>query len=150
MRESKIVAYEVAEAIRQGKARYCRFVDTRQWDAFEGVATPNATFTFRGLNGEVLYHFASTREMVAASAPLLDGARSSHSVSNSELSWRDDGSVQAIWAMQDRIVFPSRDGQPPSVLAGAGHYHEVWRPVGDTWRLSALDLRRTILDHGPL
>lgn len=144
-----IVDYEVAEAIRQAKARYCRFVDTKAWADFERLALPDATFTFRDVAGEVLHQFASPREMVEISAPLLEGARSSHRVSNSELTWRDASTVAAIWAMEDHIVFPSRDGQPPSVLTGAGHYYETWTRTSEGWRLAQLELRRTILDVGP-
>ncbi|MET3528522.1 nuclear transport factor 2 family protein [Phenylobacterium koreense] len=144
-----IVAYEVGEAIRRAKSRYCRFVDTKQWEAFERLALPDAPFTFRDVAGEIIQQFASPREMVAASRPLLAGARSLHRVSNSELTWRDDNTVAAIWAMTDRIVFPARDGQGDVSLRGAGHYHELWTRAGDGWRLAELELQRTFLELGP-
>lgn len=48
------VSPEVAEIIRTKKTQYCRFADRNQFNLFEQIALPTATFKFAGPDGEVL------------------------------------------------------------------------------------------------
>jgi hypothetical protein len=145
-----IVPYEVAETIRRKKAQYCRFIDTKQWDSFRALALPDATYIFFDLSGNTLHRFDSPRALIDMTAPFLEGARTSHRVSNSELTRISETKVQSVWAMEDYLLLPPRDGEPASFMRGYGHYHETWTKHGADWFLKSLDLSRTISEAGPL
>ncbi|GAA4330916.1 nuclear transport factor 2 family protein [Variovorax defluvii] len=138
------LSFDIAEIIRQKKAKYCRFVDTKQWKQFEALALPDARFIFYDVNGKVLHDFPSPESLLAPTARLLDGARSSHRVSNSELSLISETQVEAIWAMEDYLVFPAKNGKPATAMRGYGHYHEIWECKEDDWFLKKLELTRQI------
>jgi hypothetical protein len=139
------ISFATAERIRLKKAQYCRFIDTKQWRSFEKLAFPDARFTFYGVNNEVLYDFSSTEELIRPTARLLEHARSSHRVCNSELCQISDREIAAIWAMEDYLVFPAQDGKAGRAMRGYGHYHEIWTQRGQDWFLKKLELRRQVL-----
>jgi len=140
------LTFEVSEAIRSNKARYCRFVDTKQWDELAKLALPETTYTFFDVAGEPLYQFASTQAWLKVTTESLEGAHTSHRVCNSELSMISDSKVAAIWAMEDYLIFKPENGKPSKKMHGYGHYHETWERRGDDWFLSKLELKRTILE----
>jgi hypothetical protein len=140
------ITFEIAEAIRLKKAQYCRFVDTKQWTSFVALALPDARFIFYDVNGKVLHDFASPESLMLPTARLLEDARSSHRVSNSELSLISENEVEAVWAMEDYLVFPAKDGKPGTAMRGYGHYHEIWLRKGEDWFLKKLELKRQIVD----
>jgi hypothetical protein len=139
------ISFETAERIRLKKAQYCRFVDTKQWESFRRLALPHAKFIFYGVDGKILHEFSSTEDLLVPTVRLLEGARTSHRVCNSELSWVSERKVCAIWAMEDYLVFPAQNGNPGSAMRGYGHYYETWEKHGDDWFLAKLELHRQIL-----
>ncbi|RRN63518.1 nuclear transport factor 2 family protein [Caulobacter sp. 602-1] len=141
-----LVDYPTAEAVRQGKARYCRFVDTKDWAGLAALFHPEAHFEFYDVDGAIEYRFEALEAWLRGVADFLAGARSSHRVSNSELVLRDPDTVEAIWAMSDRIAFPRVGAEPARWLKGYGHYHEVWVRHGQSWVIRELVLRRTLFD----
>ena len=144
-----MISFEIAEAIRMSKARYCRYVDSKLWDELEGLMMPEAKFKFFGAGGEILYEFASAKAMIELSAAALAGARTSHRVCNSELRELSQGSVSAIWAMEDYLVFPRGIDRSPRTMRGYGHYHEIWQEKKGVWLLAELNLERQILEFQP-
>lgn len=140
------ITYETSERIRTKKAQYCRFVDTKMWDEYEKLAFPDATFTFLGVDGEILYEFSSTKAHIETAAAALEGAQTSHRVSNSELVRLSDNQIAAIWAMEDYLIFRPRGDDSVSSMRGYGHYHETWELHEGDWFLRKLELRRTILE----
>lgn len=141
-----LVDYAIAEAVRQGKARYCRFVDLKDWEGLASLFHPQARFEFYDVEGTLEHRFDSVALWLETVTQFLAGARSSHRVSNSELVQRSPDAVEAIWAMSDHIVFPATDAGRRRLLAGYGHYREVWTPRGEAWVIQELVLRRTLFD----
>jgi hypothetical protein len=141
-----MIPYETAERIRLKKAQYCRFLDTKQWDSFGKLALPEARFVFYSVDDKVLHDFSSTKALVGPTARLLKNARTSHRVSNSELFRIRESEINAIWAMEDLLVFPPAGNEPGSVMRGYGHYHEIWVKQSDDWFLKHLELRRQIMN----
>lgn len=138
----------IAEAIRQQKARYCRFIDTKQWDAFASLLKDGINALMYDPDGTLIASFDEASAFVKAARDFLAGARSIHQVHNSELAFEQDGTVSAIWSMEDYIV-----GLRPEVgfgsMHGYGHYHETWERIDDgRWVIARLELRRTILETG--
>lgn len=134
-----------AEAIREQKARYCRFVDTKQWDHFAKLFASDVRVRIKGADGELIASFDDAEAFVEKTSSFLVGASSIHQVHNSELTFHPDGIVSAIWSMEDYIV-----GLAPEVgfhtLHGYGHYHETWQHLDGRWAIASLELRRTILE----
>lgn len=127
-------ASEDLEAIRQLKARYCRFVDTQQWDALRELFAPDAGFDLG--DGMV---FSDRDGFVAFVASALTGAQTVHHVLAPEITLTGPSSAEGIWAMRD-VVDRGRPGE--GVLRGYGHYHETYRKDGGRWFIAALRLTR--------
>jgi hypothetical protein len=149
------VTCEIAKRIRLKKARYCRYMDTKQWGEFEKLALPDAKLTFFDVDGTILsdggivFAFNSPGDFVRTMARFFEHAHTSHSVSNLEIELISDMEMFAIWAMQDHLVFrPIADVLPLS-MHGYGHYHEIWQQRDGDWFLRNLELKRTIRELSP-
>ena len=53
---------ELIEAIRDQKAKYCRYLDTKQFDAWEDLFIKDVRITFYGPEGQVLLDVPSFDE----------------------------------------------------------------------------------------
>jgi hypothetical protein len=137
------------EQVRLGKARYCRYVDTKQWDAFFDLFIPSPDIKIHDVAGELLFAFTSREAFTASARDYLAGAQSIHQVHNDELTQLSDIAISAIWSMEDLILFPNEADGRPSRHHGYGHYHENWILTADGWRIASLELRRTILEITP-
>ena len=134
------------EAIRQLKARYCRFLDAKDAEGWRSVfsddlvvlldmavstggADPMTAPPVEGVDNFV--------PMVLAS---LEGAATMHHCHTPEITLSSPETASGIWAMEDWIIFG--DGRE---LHGAGHYRETYEKQDGTWRITTLHLTRTIL-----
>src|SRR5882757_5502352 len=122
------------EEIRQLKARYCRLLDTKAWEAMRDVFTQDARFEgFSSGEGSDLDAF------LAASADVLADIGSVHHVHQSEIAFTGPTSARGVWAMFDileRLPVGSGDG-----LHGYGHYKDEYRLAADgNWRISFMRL----------
>lgn len=134
------------EAIRQLKARYCRFLDTKDVDSWRGVFTTDVVVTLDmavGVGGADP-QTAQPLEGIENFAPVvlggLEGVATMHHCHTPELALTSATTARGIWAMEDLLLFP--DGRE---LHGAGHYHETYEKVDGSWRIKTLHLTRTIL-----
>jgi hypothetical protein len=139
-------AADELEAIRQLKARYCRFLDTKDVESWRGVFTGDVVVT--------LDMAASTAGADPMTAPALEGVdnfvpmvmgglekvATMHHCHTPEIALTSDTTATGIWAMEDLLIFG--DGRE---LHGAGHYHETYEKQDGTWRIKTLHLTRTIL-----
>lgn len=134
------------DEIGMRKARYCRYVDTKLWGEFRKLFADEPEIRFFDPDGNATFSFASVDEFVDVSARYLEGARTIHQVHNAEMERVADDRVNAIWSMEDYLVFPEADDTRPATMHGYGHYHETWNFEDGNWRISKLELRRTILE----
>lgn len=131
------------EAIRQLKARYFRFVDTKQWAELRNLFTGDARFEFPGLG-----NFDSPEAGVGAIKQALGEATTVHHGHMPEIEISGD-TASGIWAMDDLVVrgddaspIPGYPAEFQPGLHGYGHYHETYRREGDGWRIASLKLVR--------
>lgn len=139
-------AADELEAIRQLKARYCRFLDTKDVDSWRGVFTTDVVVTLdmavstAGADPKT----APPLEGVDAFVPMvmggLDNAATMHHCHTPEITLTSATTASGIWAMEDLLVFA--DGRE---LHGAGHYHETYEKRDGRWQIKALHLTRTLL-----
>ncbi|WP_319453349.1 MULTISPECIES: nuclear transport factor 2 family protein [unclassified Mycobacterium] len=122
------------EAIKQLKARYCRMLDTKDFDGLRQVFTDDLVVDTTG-SGGVVYTGADTfMDFVTTH---LAPAVTVHQCHTPELTIASPTTATGIWAMEDRLRFP--DG---AEISGFGHYHETYEKVAAAWRIKTLRLTR--------
>lgn len=118
------------------KARYCRLLDTKDWDGWAALFTEDCEIDTRPAGGTLETGRDSFVTMVRRS---LAEAKTVHQVHSPEITI--DGDIgEAVWAMQDRVV------KDEFSLTGYGHYHETYRRSADGWKIARQKLSRLIVD----
>ncbi len=126
-------------ALGEAKARYCRTLDTKDWQGFADLMMEDLELDMSATSDlEVIKGREAAIAMIRAS---IETARTAHQVHSPEMSI-DGDEAQVIWAMQDRVVW----GEDRPSLTGYGHYHERWLRHNGEWKLAALRLTRLHLD----
>lgn len=120
------------------KARYCRFLDTKQWDAWADQFTSDLVLDTSEAGGPA--PITGRDEAIAMVRGSIETASTAHQVHTPEITI-EGNTAQGIWAMQDRVVFDNG-----SALTGYGHYTESYVRLDDRWRIAASKLTRLHLD----
>jgi hypothetical protein len=134
------------EAIRQLKARYCRFLDAKDIEGWRSVFTTDVVvkLDMAVSTGGADPMTAPPVEGVDNFAPRvmasLENAATMHHCHTPEITLTSATTATGIWAMEDWVIFGT--GQE---LHGAGHYRETYEKQDGTWRIKTLHLTRTIL-----
>lgn len=134
------------EAIRQLKARYCRFLDTKDVEAWRTVFLPDVVVTLdmavstAGADPQTAPPLHGLDEFLPVVLGGVEGAATVHHCHTPEIELTSDTTATGIWAMEDRLYFPNG-----SELHGAGHYHETYEKRDGTWQIASLHLTRTVL-----
>jgi len=125
------------EAIRGLKARYFRFMDTKDWARMRTLFTADSVLDMTGSpDGVVVGGDAFVSFLEAA----LAGAVTAHHGHTPEIVV-SGASAEGIWAMQDYILWP--DGNR---LIGFGHYHDTYARADGRWRIATSRLARLHVD----
>ncbi|HME49506.1 nuclear transport factor 2 family protein [Mycobacterium sp.] len=139
-------AAEDLEAIRQLKARYCRLLDTKDWDGWRDVFTEdvvavvdNAVST-GGADGQPGPAWEGVDVFVPSVRSAVENCVTVHHVHSPEIELTSETTATGIWAMEDTVESP--DGW---ALYGAGHYHETYAKQDGRWRIKSNHLTRTRL-----
>ena len=137
------------EAIRDVKARYCRLLDTKDWDGFAALFTADAVMDVREDTGNP--PIIGIPDIVAQVRFAVDAAATSHQVHSPEITLDGPDSARGTWAMQDRVVWQAGKSPVPGVasITGYGQYHECYRLEGGIWKIAALRLSRFHVDIHP-
>lgn len=134
------------EAIRQLKARYCRFLDTKDYDAWRALFAPDVVVKLDlavSAGGADPQTMPPLEGIEAFEPVVMAGVRDAatmHHCHTPEINLTSDTTATGIWAMEDLLIFA--DGKE---LHGAGHYHETYEKRAGTWVITTLHLTRTIL-----
>lgn len=138
-----IEAMKARQEISEGKARYCRLLDTKDWAGFADLFTEDYVLDVTE-GTEVPIIKGSDAAMKQVQSSILT-ARTAHQVHSPEITFNGDDEAHVIWAMQDRVVWgPDR----PS-LTGYGHYTERWVKRDGAWKIAFLKLTRLHIDIHP-
>lgn len=136
-------------AISEVKARYCRFLDTKNWDGYASLFTEDFELDVsEGTSLPVIRGRDAALQQIRAS---IGDARTAHQVHTPEISFVSDDEARVIWAMQDRVLFGAEHAARLgfSGLTGYGHYHERYVRIGGEWKIAASRLTRLHLDMHP-
>ncbi len=133
------------EQIKQLKARYFRYLDTKDWDAFETLFTDDCVHYLPQESAKVAM---SNEEYFADLKSMLGGGITTHHGHMPEISLLSDTEAEGIWAMFDYVQTELPSG--PLSIQGYGHYFETYRKGPDgSWRISSKRNVRLRLDHLP-
>jgi hypothetical protein len=133
------------EAIRQLKARYCRFLDLKDVEGWRSVFTADLVVRLDmavstgGADPMTAPPIEGADNFVASVMGGLENAATVHHCHTPEITLTSPDTATGIWAMEDWIIFGG--GQE---LHGAGHYHETYQKQDATWRIKTLHLTRTV------
>jgi hypothetical protein len=133
------------EEIKKVKARYFRFIDTKDNKGFLEQFTEDLHWVLLDVEGNIQTDLHSRDEMGAFLAPLADARVDGFSVHHGhtpEIEIIDDRTATGIWAMSDYIRMPGLH------IVGYGHYHEEYRKCDDgVWRISKSRVTRLHIDE---
>jgi hypothetical protein len=151
------------EDIKQLKARYFRCLDTRDWDGYLAVFTPDAivdsteAFVPKDHSGAPIVidgvvppkpdpHLRSTDivKFVAELRVILDGVSTVHHGHMPEIVVLSETTAAGTWAMEDKLRWPK--GSAMRDMHGYGHYRETYERLPAGWRIKTLKLTRVRVD----
>jgi SnoaL-like domain len=124
------------ESIKQLKARYCRYLDTKDWDRWRDVFTDDFIGDTTEAGGSVI---VGVDEFMAYTRNTIGKPHQAtvHQVHAPEIELTSATTARGIWALNDvvRLV-------PALTLHGYGHYHETYEKIDGRWRIKTSKLTR--------
>ena len=145
---SSLERYHSIEEIKKLKARYFRYLDTKDWTGMESLFTPDA---------QAVYNVVDNRGLGTLNAPIVgaseiaafirQGVHSLITVHHGhmpEIELTSPTTARGIWAMEDILQTPENS---VDVVHGFGHYHETYRRIDGQWRIATLKLTRLRVDR---
>lgn len=135
--------------IQQLKARYCRLIDTKQWEELRTVFASDARFEGfgsapSGADVDIFIKGVSTR---------LCDVVSIHHCHMPEIVLLDASRARGVWAMMDYLEWTNGDSPHEASgsrgFCGYGHYEEEYVRDAAGWKISFLRLTRLRIDPLP-
>jgi SnoaL-like protein len=124
------------ESIKQLKARYCRYLDTKDWAAWRAIFTDDFLSDTSEAGGQLIAgaddFVAFTRKGIGRAAQVT-----AHQVHAPEIELTSATTARGVWALQDVVRFG-----PGLSLVGYGHYHETYENVAGQWLIKSSKLTR--------
>ncbi len=122
------------EAIKQLKARYCRLLDTKDWQGWRGLFSDDFLSDTSQAGGKVI---RGADEFVAFTRKGLRSQATVHQVHAPEIELTSATTARGVWALEDVVRFG-----PGVNLRGYGHYTETYEKVDGRWLITSSALTR--------
>jgi hypothetical protein len=122
------------EAIKQLKARYCRYLDTKDWTAWRTLFSDDFRSDTAQAGGKVI---VGADEFVAFTHKSLGERATVHQVHAPEIELSSPTTAKGVWALEDVVRLA-----PGVNLRGYGHYRETYEKVDGRWVITASTLTR--------
>ncbi|MCZ4343002.1 nuclear transport factor 2 family protein [Sphingomonadaceae bacterium G21617-S1] len=128
------------EEIKALKARYFRFLDTKDWPGLRSVFMPEAVIEVP----EAVAEPQPLDQALAFIEAAVDGGVSIHFGHMPEIFIESSDRARGIWAMDDRIYWSTDKAAVLGYaqLRGFGHYHETYERLGGEWKIKTMRLTR--------
>ena len=122
------------EAIKQLKARYCRYLDTKDWQAWRSLFSDDFLSDTSPAGGKVIQ---GADDFVAFTRKSLRSLATVHQVHAPEIELMSPTTARRVWALEDVVRFG-----PGVNLRGYGHYTETYEKVDGQWLITSSTLTR--------
>ena len=122
------------EAIKQLKARYCRYLDTKDWQAWRSLFSDDFLSDTSPAGGKVI---KGADEFVAFTRKSLRSQATVHQVHAPEIELTSPTTARGVWALEVVVRFG-----PGVNLRGYGHYTETYEKVDGQWLIASSTLTR--------
>jgi hypothetical protein len=132
------------EQIKQLKARYFRFLDTKQWRQYRAVFTDDAQiWTSSTGSDEAGFRTADAFVEWMETRHDADHAVSVHQGHMPEIEILGEGRARGIWALFDWVDRPRMHA-----FQGFGHYYEEYqKDAAGKWRIKLMRITRIRVDQ---
>jgi SnoaL-like domain len=118
------------ESIKRLKYRFCRYMDTADFDGLRSVLHPELTVDLVG--GSFRFQCNSAEEFVGAMQHVLHAeSYCSHTCHHPEIDFVGDGEAKGRWYQLDMMVDLRRMVQ----VSGAALYEDRYVKLGDEWKI---------------
>jgi SnoaL-like domain len=137
------------EQIKQLKARYYRYYDTKDYGKFAACFTLNATSDMREAlsaphgpppppeaKDMLFIGRANIEAFVRSSSPLW----SVHQGHMPDIEVKSSTTASGIWALEDLVVFP--EGGPLKKLHGYGYSYDTYERIDGKWLILSVKVTR--------
>lgn len=128
------------------KARYCRYVDLKQWDELAELFVPHARFDGFGSAPPG----ADLQKFIAGVSERLSEAVSVHHCHMPDIVFLSADRARGVWAMEDYVQWPAgtrvREASTASGFKGYGFYEDEYSLTELGWKISFSRLTRLRLD----
>lgn len=122
------------ESIKQLKARYCRYLDTKDWDSWRGIFSDDFRSDTASAGGKVI---VGADPFVAFTRKNLGDRATVHQVHAPEIELTSATTARGMWALEDVVRLA-----PGVNLRGYGHYTETYEKIDGHWLITASKLTR--------
>jgi hypothetical protein len=122
------------ESIKRLKARYCRYLDTKDWVAWRGLFADDLVGDISEAGGTVIH---GADKFVAFTRRNLGTQPTVHQVHAPEIELTSATTARGVWALNDVVRLA-----PGLNLNGYGHYHETYEKTDGQWRIKSTKLTR--------
>lgn len=136
---------EALAGISETKGRYCRTLDTKDWEGYGDVFTEDVVLDTRPAGGIITHGREEALRVVRAA---VETAKTAHQVHTPLITLNGD-SAEVVWAMQDRVVWGAEriEAMGNYGHTGYGHYTERYEKQADgRWRIAHQVLSRLHVD----
>jgi len=122
------------EAIKQLKARYCRLLDSKDWDAWRKLFSDDFLSDTSQAGGKII---RGADEFVAFTRKGVRSQATVHQVHAPEIELTSATTARGVWALEDVVRFG-----PGVNLRGYGHYAETYEKLEGQWLITSSTLTR--------
>jgi hypothetical protein len=134
------------ENIKQLKGRYCRFIDSKDWDGYRAVFATDSVLNVDtavstlGRDPKPQPEVRGGDNIRNFVAELLVDASTVHQCHTPEITLTSPTTASGIWAMEDVVEMRGFH------LHAFGHYRETYVIENGEWRIATLHLTRTRIE----
>lgn len=135
-------AFREVESIKQLKARYCRYLDAKDWESWRGLFADDFVSDLGEAGGGVI---VGADQFVTYTRRTIGKPTQStvHQVHAPEIELTSTTTAQGVWALHDVVRL-----HPALTLHGYGHYYENYAKIDGHWRITSSKLTRLREDLG--
>jgi 23S rRNA A2030 N6-methylase RlmJ len=129
------------EEIKQLKARYFRFIDTKNYAGLVDVFAPDAT----GPHEPGVDLVRGNKEIAASVERWLATVQTAHHGHMPEIEIESATTARGIWTFEDQL-WNWPPGESDGQFHGYGIYHETYVKLTDGWRITSMEIERIRTD----